>query len=1095
MAGELATGFIQIVPTVQGIQRQLTRQIAAPAASIGSLAGRQAGKNFATGFLPSLAEVRRGVEKATAANISAARAVESSVAKVTAARRREETAAGAVRVAELRLAETRARSNASAAQIAAAEERLAAAQRTAAGAAEDLVAAESGLVAASQRAAAAQSELAAATARVGEAERAATVGAGEQAVALNSVSAAATRSTSAFAGIGGALAGAAKGLGIISGIAVAAGAALGGFGIKSAASLEQTTVAFTSLLGSAQEAHAEISDLQKFAAKTPFSQQDVFNYAQQYFALADSVGLAKDQVKPFLTAVGDIAAVTGASTENIHNAVMAIGQMGSAGKVTLENLNQISEAFPGFNGAAAIAAGTGQSTADVLKQISAGSLDAKTGVQALIEGMRKFQGAAGAMQKQSQTLNGLFSTFKDTISISLTKAFGPLIPTIKKLLSDLVPVVRSALNTFAPAITSFFKNIEPTLAPLIKGLSTAFAAIFDALGPALKAISPVIKPLADTFAQLVHAAQPLIVLLGKIIGQLGPPIIALFRDLITFLRPIVRALNQALAPILPVLAQAFRDLAKALAPVAKQLGKALADAITAIAPFLPDLVKAFAHLAVAAVKLVTPFLPIVDAFVKLAGMLTATLAKALTVIVEGFARLIDKLISVGGLVKTTFGFIKDALTSNGPTWDAWSDKVFGAFHHAATGAGIFQTAMISIAAGMEQVIAAGQLLATSLGGLQVGAQAVVNAGADLVNHAAQQAQQQLGLSTPKLDLGGAAGTKLPPFDKSTLTSFLQQVLGTSINPLRAALNQILASAKAAGKNLTDSFISQLQGENTRLIGLTKQRDEITKRLEAAQQRLANLRQARAQIVSSVRGAITGGFDITTAGQNDFGEPVTFFDLRGALATALRNAKSFTRVMKKLAKEGLPDTLLRQLAEAGPGALPQAQALLSATPKQLAAFKSQFRQLTTQGTKLGRFIGQDLKGAGIQAAEGLIAGLRSKRSALVDAIRDLARAMVDQLKKSLGISSPSKVMAQLGAFSGEGFAAGLASKYGAVVSEANRLANGALPRSQMQAWQAANGGQGSGMTVHYAPVINNPVPETATRSEGRALRALRNQLDA
>jgi tape measure domain-containing protein len=160
-------------------------------------------------------------------------------------------------------------------------------------------------------------------------------------------------------------------------------------------------VAFTSLLGSSKAATDQIQALQKFAASTPFSQEDVFGYAQQYFALADSVGLAKDQVQPFLSAIGDVASVTGASTEAIRNSVMAIGQIGSSGKVTLENLNQISEAFPGFNAAAAIGAATGQKTADVLDQISKGTLDAKTGVQALILGMQKFPGAAGAMEKQA----------------------------------------------------------------------------------------------------------------------------------------------------------------------------------------------------------------------------------------------------------------------------------------------------------------------------------------------------------------------------------------------------------------------------------------------------------------------------------------------------------------------------------------------------------------------------------------------------------------------------------------------------------------------------------------------------------------------
>jgi tape measure domain-containing protein len=155
----------------------------------------------------------------------------------------------------------------------------------------------------------------------------------------------------------------AKGAGLVTAASVAAGGALTALGIKSAASLETTTTSFTALLGSTKAATDQIKILQQYAAKTPFSQQDVLGFAQQFYTLAGSVGLSNKQLIPFLDAVGNLGAVTGASTENIRNAVMAIGQIGSSGKVTLDNLNQISEAFPGFNGAAAIANATGQTTA------------------------------------------------------------------------------------------------------------------------------------------------------------------------------------------------------------------------------------------------------------------------------------------------------------------------------------------------------------------------------------------------------------------------------------------------------------------------------------------------------------------------------------------------------------------------------------------------------------------------------------------------------------------------------------------------------------------------------------------------------------
>jgi tape measure domain-containing protein len=289
--------------------------------------------------------------------------------------------------------------------------------------------------------------------------------------------------------------------------AVGIGKAVGSLfstGIKGAATLETQTTAFTSLLGSAAAAKAEIADLQKFAAATPFQQQDVIGYAQQYLALAQSVGLAKDQTIPFLTVVGNLGAVTGATQQDIANAIRAIAQMGSSGKVTLDNLNQVSEAFPGFNGAAAIAAATGQSTADVMKEISAGSISASVGVQALLKGMEKFPGAAGAMTAQSKTLAGIWSTFTDTIKIKLTSAFQQTVPTIKKALSQLTPAIGAALDQMAPAIAGLVKNLVPLLIPLTQGIGQILTSVFAAIGPALGALAPVVQPLANAFAQLVR---------------------------------------------------------------------------------------------------------------------------------------------------------------------------------------------------------------------------------------------------------------------------------------------------------------------------------------------------------------------------------------------------------------------------------------------------------------------------------------------------------------------------------------------------------------------------------------------------------------
>jgi tape measure domain-containing protein len=208
---------------------------------------------------------------------------------------------------------------------------------------------------------------------------------------------------------------------------VALGAALGagavamvGFGLKSAASLEQTRISFTALLGSAQEADGFIRQMQDFAAKTPFEFAGLADNARALLATAGALKITRDQIIPTIGTIGDLVSVLGAPPEAIDRVITAFSQMASKGKASTEEVMQLAEALPGFPVFDAMAKGLGISTAALQDQLSKGLIPADKGVQALIKGMKEFPGAAGAMAQQAETLNGLFSTFKDTISLTLT---------------------------------------------------------------------------------------------------------------------------------------------------------------------------------------------------------------------------------------------------------------------------------------------------------------------------------------------------------------------------------------------------------------------------------------------------------------------------------------------------------------------------------------------------------------------------------------------------------------------------------------------------------------------------------------------------
>lgn len=386
------------------------------------------------------------------------------------------------------------------------------------------------------------------------------------------------------------------------GVGLAAGAGLAAmtaFGLKSAASTEQATVGFTSLLHSAEAAKSFMSELQDFSAATPFEFAGVADAARRLLGLAQSMGQTKDAVIPMLTTIGDLVSVLGGTQESVDSVVRALSQMQSKGKVSQEEIMQLAEALPNFNANAAIASAMGLSVADSMAKITAGGVDATTGINALLQGMAAFPGAAGAMALQAQTLTGVFSTFKDTVSIALTNAFQPVIPEIKSALSELTPVIGQAVGQLAPSLGGALSAILPLLGKLIQAIVPILTPILDALGPVLDAIGPALVPLGEALGELVVALAPVLPVLAEFIGVLA--LLAI---------PIIKQMANVLAPLTPILnymAKAIGEVGRALAMIDwHAVGQAIigwtVDAWNAVVGFFKGIGQFFVDLVVNANK-------------------------------------------------------------------------------------------------------------------------------------------------------------------------------------------------------------------------------------------------------------------------------------------------------------------------------------------------------------------------------------------------------------------------------------------------------------------------------------------------------------
>jgi TP901 family phage tail tape measure protein len=93
-----------------------------------------------------------------------------------------------------------------------------------------------------------------------------------------------------------------------------------------------------------------------------------------------------------------------------------------------------------------------------------------------------------------------------------------------------------------------------------------------------------------------------------------------------------------------------------------------------------------------------------------------------------------------------------------------------------------------------------------------------------------------------------------------------------------------------------------------------------------------------------------------------------------------------------------------------------------------------------------FKGINLADIGRNIVQGLVNGIKSMASAVGKAVSGIASAIPAKIKSFLGIHSPSRVLMELGEFTGEGFAKGIESMVRKVEGVTSDMANAALPEA-------------------------------------------------
>lgn len=207
--------------------------------------------------------------------------------------------------------------------------------------------------------------------------------------------------------------------------AAAAGAAAAAAVVKFGADQEQTRLKMQVLLGDAAKGNKLMGQLSEMANATPFSTSDVVGAGQALL----SYGVAAGDVRRALEQVGNAAAATG---RPLGQMAEMYGKALAKGKADSETLNQMAGA--GVPILQALAKQLGVSKEEVYGLAAAGKVSA--GLLAAAFGSLSEQGGAfnGMMERQSQTVGGMWSTLTGKLQQAAGTLGEQLAPVMRKVL-------------------------------------------------------------------------------------------------------------------------------------------------------------------------------------------------------------------------------------------------------------------------------------------------------------------------------------------------------------------------------------------------------------------------------------------------------------------------------------------------------------------------------------------------------------------------------------------------------------------------------------------------------------------------------------
>lgn len=211
-------------------------------------------------------------------------------------------------------------------------------------------------------------------------------------------------------------------------------------------------------------------------------------------------------------------------------------------------------------------------------------------LQVLAAVLDAFRPLVPVIQEVAQALTGSLSYVIEAlvpVILQLVKAFKPVMPVVAELAKLIGLQLGKVIRLLVPVITEMADTFGSVLAQVLPPVAKAILSIVKAIAPLLTPqLIKTLLTLASPFFFLLQVLEPVLPVIGKVVGVLGDVVATLAKSLQPILPPIMDAIEQLVSALGDGLAQVLEALLPALPPLAEALGAILQALLPLLVPLL-----------------------------------------------------------------------------------------------------------------------------------------------------------------------------------------------------------------------------------------------------------------------------------------------------------------------------------------------------------------------------------------------------------------------------------------------------------------------------------------------------------------------------